>query len=220
MVTRSQTEEITKLVKQVASESVLCEEFLNKIVSAVSLRVSEIFEEKISKFQKDLKVLQQQLVRKDEQITSLSEEVDRLHQYSRRNCLRITGVPEKKNESTDQVVLQVFQDKLNVSLDPAAIDRSHRLGKHPQGKDKCRPLIVKFTRYNDRALVYSHKRKLKNTGITIKEDLTQNRLAVINAAIKKYGFRSTWSRDGVICVKIKDSVHRITSMGEFNNLAE
>ena len=33
-----------------------------------------------------------------------------MEQYSRRNCLKITGIPEEKNENTDKLVLKVINN--------------------------------------------------------------------------------------------------------------
>lgn len=198
MTTRLQKEDITSIVKEVT----------DKIVSEMNKNFAAL--------NKQLASLQQQLKEKDTVIDALNKEVDRLHQYSRRNCVRVFGVPETRNESTDVVVQKLCQEKLGVTLNPTAIDRCHRLGRH--NSDKCRPIIIKFTRYYDRASVYKSKSKLKGTGIVIREDLTQIRLDILNASKQKFGLRNTWSTDGVICVKIGDHIHKITTMQQFNEL--
>ena len=48
-------------------------------------------------------------------------------QYSRRNCLILTGVPEVQKEDTDDIVRDVAQEWLNVQLDMRSIDRPHRV---------------------------------------------------------------------------------------------
>ena len=54
--------------------------------------------------------------------------VDDIQQYSRRNCLLVHGLKKDKNESTDDLVLNLFNEKLGVAVDNSMIDRSHRLG--------------------------------------------------------------------------------------------
>ena len=83
------------------------------------------------------------------------KEIDDQEQYSRRNCLLIHGLNEIKTENTDEMVLDVINDKLNMEMPQVSIDRSHRLGK---GKgQKPRAIIVKFTRYKDRNHVFRNK---------------------------------------------------------------
>ena len=52
------------------------------------------------------------------------------------------------------------------------IDSSHRLGNRKLDKNKPRPIIVKFSRYNVRAKIFKNKRKLKRKRITVMESLT------------------------------------------------
>ena len=79
----------------------------------------------------------QTLVKKgDDQITTLEKNVatlelqcDDLEQYSRRNSLRIEGIPERKDEDLVSTVMGVL-DAMNlepvVTID--SINRAHRLG--------------------------------------------------------------------------------------------
>lgn len=62
-------------------------------------------------------------------IEALELEQDRAHQYSRRNSVRISGIPEKKDESTDQIVLSI-SESIGAYLNIDEIDRSHRVGRH------------------------------------------------------------------------------------------
>ena len=87
---------------------------------------------------------------KDEEIAKLKEEVtecklkiDELEQYSRKNCLNVTGIPETSEESTNQIIKDLCK-VIGVQLDTRDIDTSHRIGK--QSGTKPRTIICKFTR--------------------------------------------------------------------------
>ena len=82
----------------------------------------------------------------DLEIKSMS--LEDMMQYSRRNCLVITGIEETKGENTDEVVKDFAKNKLDVTVNDADIDRTHRLGK--PGIGKFRPIIAKFTNYRAR----------------------------------------------------------------------
>lgn len=56
-------------------------------------------------------------------------------QYSRRNCLRIHGMKETPNESTDDLALNLALGSLKIYLSLEHIDRSHRIT--PRLKAKC-----------------------------------------------------------------------------------
>ena len=53
---------------------------------------------------------------------------------------------QTKTEDTDEMVLQVINNKLNIEMSQISIDRSHRLGKRKGPGQKSRVIIAKFTR--------------------------------------------------------------------------
>ena len=67
--------------------------------------------------------------------------MDNAEQYSRRNSLRMSGVPETATENTDTLVLDAAR-AINSDIDLCDIDRSHRVGRPRAGKP--RDIIVKF----------------------------------------------------------------------------
>ena len=90
-----------------------------------------------------------------------------IEQYQRRLCLRISGieVPSLGQNETDQDCLDKIKDvcaDLAVEIPCDVIDRAHRIGKTTShnGK-KCRQMIVRFTTWRHRAIVY---RARKNSG--------------------------------------------------------
>lgn len=135
-------------------------------------------------------------------------ELDGLEQYSRRNCLLVHGVAEpqagtRSRENTDDVVLDVFNNKLGLNLDGTDLDRSHRIGRRsPQSgssePNKPRPVIVKFVSYNVRAEVFRSKRKLKGTGLGVSESLTKRRMELYKQVSKHQNTDTAWTLDGRI----------------------
>ena len=61
----------------------------------------------------------------------LGERLDDLEQYSRKPSVRVYGVPESTNGSTDQKLLQLFNDVMCLSprIQLEDIEVSHRVGK-------------------------------------------------------------------------------------------
>ena len=89
---------------------------------------------------------------------SLEKAVDQGEQYSRRNCLRITGVPEEATENTDEIVLKLAFD-LGTDIRLSDIDRSHRFGRIDSARARPRDIIVKFA---TRQKLYKVRSSLKD----------------------------------------------------------
>ena len=153
-------------------------------------------------------------------VVKLEEAVDNAEQYSRRNCLRITGIQETENEVTDDIVINLARS-IDVELSLQDIDRSHRLGR-PESGDigtrKPRDIIVKFATYRTRAKFYKARVLTKSRGhrgVFVNEHLTKTRGKLMYQArqrVKSQQLKSAWSSDGVILVKhLNDSVQRINS---------
>ena len=104
-------------------------------------------------------------------VTALEEKTDDLEHYSRRNTVRIRGIPEALNEDTDGLVKDVATRKLDVQLTKHDFVRSHRVGRKSEEKDTPRDVIVRFTSHNTKVAVMRNARKLKGTHIFINEDL-------------------------------------------------
>eukprot|EP00057_Strongylocentrotus_purpuratus_P006923 XP_011661397.1 PREDICTED: uncharacterized protein LOC105436982 [Strongylocentrotus purpuratus] len=153
--------------------------------------------------------LEREIERKEDRIVKLEYAANDLQQYSRRSSLRIFGVTETPNETTDQIVCKIAADQLRIALSPGDIDRSHRVGK-PGGRHH-RAIIVKFCSYRKRTEIIQARRSLKNTGITIQEDLTQHNAQLYARTYKHRKVLAAWTRDGMIIASIQASGGKSTS---------
>ena len=90
----------------------------------------------------------------------LKNSLDRQQQYSRRNCVLIHGISEQKGEDTDEQALKIIREELGETVEKSDFDRTHRIGAFKVDKSKCRPTIVKFSRYDVRDKVFKNKKKL------------------------------------------------------------
>ena len=72
----------------------------------------------------------------------------------------IHGLPESKNENTDELVLDAVKEKMGEEIEKDEIDRLHRLGA-PRNNGKSRPIIIKFARHNTRCRIFKNKKKIE-----------------------------------------------------------
>lgn len=168
----------------------------------------------------------------EERVIKLELDNDSLEQYGRRNILRISGIPEKPNEETDDMVLQLAGE-LNVPMSKYDIDRSHRVGRVDDGrragrttrsKRQHRDIIVKFTSYNARYRLFQMRKELRETEneelktIYLNEDLTRLRSGILFEArslkrAKK--LNSAYSSDGKLFIRdLTDTRIQISSLGD------
>ena len=157
--------------------------------------------------------------------------IDTAEQYSRRYCLRISGIPESHDECTYDVVLNIAR-AIDVDLSLSAIDISHRVRlRRPQttSNTMTRPsdIIAKFLSYRSRAAFFKDKSFLKMTEaykrVYINEDLTRFRVDLLRSArllVRNKSLMSAWSFDGRIFVKCPDgSRHLIHSTEELHRVS-
>ena len=118
---------------------------------------------------------------------NLRKVYDALEQYGRRNCLIFHGIDDAFNKgvgkSTDNIIIDVVNDKLGITIHPSDLDRLHRLMRKIKST-KPRPIVVKFTSYNVKVEVYRQQRKLKGSGIVITESLTKTHLELYHIVSK------------------------------------
>ena len=140
----------------------------------------------IGPLMQEIQRLTEVIEQKDETITSLQHTVDELtfkvddlEQYTRRNSVRISGIPEAKNESCETEMLKLANDVLQLDppLEPRDIDRTHRVGRQPEDPSKPRAIILKLATYRQRRRIMDARNKLKDhtPKIYINEDLTRLR---------------------------------------------
>lgn len=136
-----------------------------------------------------------------ERNTGFAKQLNNLEQYSRRNCVRITGIGESEREDTEKIVMDIADKRLGISLSLSDIDRSHRIGQ-ASNTTSSRPIIVKFTSYRARAKFIGARRKLKGSKIVITEDLTRSNQQLLQKTRDHSAVKTAWSHDGNIIALI------------------
>lgn len=202
---------VKRVVKATWAEEAMAQGIANLIRESICEELKKTIEMNTSVIQ-DLK---NALAERDIKIKSLEEKLvrktDDLEQYQRRQSLRIFGVEETEGENTDCIARDIAV-KIGVELSDTDIDRSHRVGR--KSENKHRPIIVKFVSYRKRSEMYRNKKKLKNSGIVLREDLTQLRYKLLQDCITRFGLRNVWTVDGAIMVSTENGKRRITSAAD------
>ena len=141
-------------------------------------------------------------------LQSQAFELDRLAQYSRRENVRLHGVPETADENTNDVVIAIASD-MGVHIDERDICISHRLQKSRSMKE--RPIIVRFVRRDTKTALMKKKKTLRNIdhhrNTFVNDDLTPLRSKMLRALKLDEQVKRVWTIDGSFhCIVMEGNV--------------
>lgn len=186
----------------------------DEIASVVKTAVAEAVDTQLKQVKEDNKRLLSENESLKVRVSQLESIAEQSEQYSRRNSLRISNIPEVEEEETDAIVIEIA-DALDIDIRGYDIDRSHRVGK--PDTNKKRDILVKFATYRARQRLYGARANLKKTrfnGVYVNEDLTKSRSKLLWEArqrVKGDFLWGAWSADGRLFLKdVKDKVHKLT----------
>ena len=129
-------------------------------------------------------------------------EVNDLEQYSRKTCIRIQGLNIPQNTDTTDEVLLTFKEHLNITLTKHDIEAAHPLSN--SRADKPAPIIVKLVRISDKENIMYKRRKLKDSGITLFEDMTRKNQLLLNRVRRDERVNNAWFYKGAVWCTIND----------------
>ena len=71
---------------------------------------------------------------------------------------------------------KVNTEKVNIELSGSDLDTTHRIGWKKESNRKSRTVIVKFVSYNTRKRIFTSKKQLNSTNISITKDVMVKRM--------------------------------------------
>lgn len=179
--------------------------------------------------EREIRELKLEVATQKAQLEEQGNKIAELEQYSRRNCLNYTGVPENKDENTVQLAIDLAK-MANVKIDKADIDRAHRIGKPrtpAPGQSAAPPriLVVKYVSYLKREAIWFGRKELRTAkpprgsslteadmkAVFVQENLTKANQEIMYLArqLKKAGkIWAAWT-DGCV-LKVKKSQQSAT----------
>lgn len=84
-----------------------------------------------------------------------------LENYTRRENLKFMNLPEDRGEDCKGMIVNLIQNDLKIDVTNVRFHAVHRVGRPAVGK--TRPIIARFVCREDRDLVWSRKKDLKNS---------------------------------------------------------
>ena len=212
------------------------------IVSTKVALAVQPFQSQLSSMQTELNSVKSELETLKGSIETANIKHDDLEQYSRRSCLRISGIPEEDpNEDVFSLVLELSHT-IGADIRPADIDRAHPVGKMhdipnndkrqgvddnqetiPKSKYRGREIIVKFQSHQARMNMLKGRTNLQQSKLKmfINEDLTKSRKALAfqcRQLKREKKIKKAWIYGGNVYIKdLSDSELCIKTMSDLKS---
>ena len=145
--------------------------------------------------------------------------IDKMEQYSRKDNVRISNLPDPhdSDEDTNQLVVKLAKD-LGVEITERDISTSHRLGKN--SVTYCRPVIVKFCRRDTKMKIMMKRKLLKDHAdydrVYVNDDLTKVRYKLCKQ-LREDSYKA-WTIGGKIF--FKDAAEVISTIDSFSDVCK
>lgn len=211
VVTKTLQQDVEEILKMAFTKPEIIESFTKAIAENICKKFEEkiiTLNEEITKVNEKYNLLELKFNMLENNYQEIKKQhqqkLDNIEQYSRNKNLRIYGLAESQTENTEKVIIDYFQENLNINLIPNDIQRCRRIGVNKNNNSKPRPIFIQLSTYKKKWEIYGNKKMLKNKRVTIKEDLTKFQLKLYQEASEKFGLKNTWSIDGKIMVFAND----------------
>ncbi len=149
-------------------------------------KISDNLTKQHSRLESENKELKQKTEELDSNVNSLSIEVDDLEQYSRRDCIEVSGVPLQRDEDAEQSIINIGK-VIGIDVDREDIQACHRINSKPNAA-----IICKFV-----------NRKLKEAFMKNKREITR-----MESISEKLGFSSESNSGGSLKLFLNESLTR------------
>ena len=203
------------------------------IMETVEKTAEEECNKKCNKKQKEFDEFKKVIM--DENV-ELRNQVDNASQYTRRDNIKIVGIPVTENEDVSKIVIAVAKHN-GVNLEEKDISIAHRINTkddredptevNTQGRKKKIPSIIcRLVNRTKKAEIIDTKRQIKMKPdapypeAAIYEDVTPLRSRMLFALRNKMEsdgkkkFKFVWTRDGRICARTEEESQRKNESGQ------
>lgn len=196
----------------------IIQETVAKLLETINMNLKQLIDDN-KKLADNVNALNEENKVLKARLSMVEGRVEVMERESRQNSIVIRGLPEKsyrevatatggetetRHESVVSNVIEMCQQELNVTIEPEDIAEAFRMRAGP--KDKCRPVLVKFSSPRIRQQVMVNKKNLRNSNknIYISEHLTKpvaDMFAKARALVKEKKLFGAWSFKGQLYVK-------------------
>lgn len=189
---------ITKKLEDVKKDIIsVIKDYVTKQVEVLESRVLDM-EIRNDSLQAENERLHEKMEDMKERVAKAEALAVENNQYSRRNNIRIFGLPENVEESCKSKVVTFLKDKLDLEMGDQVLV-AHRTGIKKTGK--VRHVIVQLSNRAAKEKVMGARKVLKGSGSSIGDDLCPEYMALINRMKTIDPLLEIWSWMGIVYMK-------------------
>lgn len=230
VITREISEEIQNSIQNALKKFLHDQSFIETLADGVSHIITKTIKDRFFEMEQKLDQAMRESRAKinaehDASLKVLKEEnenlkmkIDKIEQNSQLNNLRVFNLPEKTGENTKTEILKFINGKFSTNIHDSDVEQCYRIGKTSRSNDAPRGIFIRFKCFNTRQQIYRSKKLLKGSKVVIREDLTKQRLHLLERTIKKTSREQVWTESGRIFVNHGDKVNFIENSMDFGKI--
>lgn len=201
--------DIKLIIKETISELLEDEQFIERIVD----KVSDKIQEKLQNVECRIKTLEAKMY-------LLEDNIIKLQQKEKANNVCVYGLSEKEKEQEHLLgyVIKTLNNKNTLNIKEEDILSCYRIGNPKLKKDKPRPVIIKFNKYELKQFLLKNTKTFKGQKLFLTEDLVSVRRNLLKEAQTKLGFKNVWPRNGFIFASYGGKTIKLNSIDDIRPL--
>lgn len=196
------TDQLAELMKEYKNET-------TDLIKSFKMDTETNFEtlsKKIEMNQVELKAAREEIKNLKDSNEVLKKQVESMDKIIRERNLILHGIKYEKTMKTEEEVIKIINNVLEIELKSDDIENCFTLGK----KEEHRPILIKFNSVKTRNIVMKNAYKLKNSTYFLSEDLSSERRETLRV-LKKHV--SDARNAGVVNIKVRG--HGLLLNGKF-----
>ena len=119
-------------------------------------------------------------------------------QYSRKNNIKIMGVPEKEDETVEILmdnICNILYQKAGLHIDTRCIVAIHRI---PGKAGYPKPVLMKMMNNHEKTSIMRKRKEMKTAGFRLVDDVTKLNTELINKVTQHENIDSAWFFNGSV----------------------
>lgn len=158
---------IESALSRISVELQRIERDFEKALAFTNSRLNAL-EKKEAKFQSSITALEERIEHLEKSNTHFEDAINKQERFSRRNNIRIVGVPHSTDENLLEISKKILQ---KIGVEDTKIERAHRDGK--LRTDRPQHILVRLSYFQDKIFTLKNQRaKLHDVNYFVTDDLT------------------------------------------------